>query len=412
MTERLKTAFDFTSPAYLADPAPILARLREEGPVVQVKFPIIGRVWLTTTQEMAARVLKDSATFTIRKADGSIAGMQWWMPGIFRVLASNMLTMDEPDHTRLRSIVDEAFRRREIVEMTPRIRAIADDLAERLFANGEPADFVDRYARQLPLLVICELLGLPECDHEKFSAWANSATDVRSLWGFVRLVPALSKIKRYLERQIETARQHGGDGLIGELVRAERNGADISKDEMVAMVFLLLFAGHETTTHLISGSVLEVLRSDDLRSWLAEDATRINLAVEEFLRVITPVQISKPRFVRRDMDLGGIRLRAGEKVMAFLGAADYDPAVFEAPETLDPARKPNRHIAFGTGSHICLGHQLARIEGQCAIEALIRRWPELVLAIPEAEIRWRPRAGLRALHTLPVSRGAQTPAPF
>jgi cytochrome P450 len=399
---RSRSEFDFTSPTYLADPAPAIARLRATGPLVHVRLPIIGKVWVTTTQEMAARVLKDSATFPIRKADGTIAGMQWWMPGIFRALASNMLTMDEPGHSRLRGIVDEAFRRREIVAMTPRLHTIADGLAQRLFAAGEPADIVGRYARQLPLLAICELLGLPDGDHEKFSAWANAATDVRNLWGFLRLVPALSKIKGYLEGQIDTARRHGGAGLIGELVRAECAGADISRDEMVAMVFLLLFAGHETTTHLISGSVFEILRNDELRRWLTEDWSRANLAVEEFLRIVSPVQLSKPRFVRRNMELGGVQLRAGEKIMAFLGAANYDPAIFDAAEVLDPARRPNRHIAFGTGIHFCLGHQLARIEGQCALEALFRRWPQLALAAPEAEIRWRSRAGLRAISQLHV----------
>lgn len=149
---------DFTSQDYFRNPAAAIARLRESGPVVQIKFPIIGRVWITTTQELAGRVLKDTETFTLRK-DGAVAGLRWWMPGVIRAVADNMLTMDEPDHTRLRSIVDEAFRRRAVLDMEPRILVIAEELAAELFAAGSPADLVERYARRLPLSVICELLG-------------------------------------------------------------------------------------------------------------------------------------------------------------------------------------------------------------------------------------------------------------
>ena len=176
--------FDFTSQDFLRDPAAGIVRLRAAGPVVETRFPIIGKVWITTTQEAAGRMLKDNETFTLRK-DGKVAGMRWWMPSLFRVVASNMLTNDEPDHTRLRSIVDEAFRRRAILEMEPRILVIADALAAQLFDEGIPADLVQRYARILPLSVICELLGLPATDRPKFMAWAGNLTDVRSTIGFL-----------------------------------------------------------------------------------------------------------------------------------------------------------------------------------------------------------------------------------
>jgi cytochrome P450 len=188
---------DFTSQDYLRNPAAGIERLRTSGPIVKVRFPIIGRTWITTMQEAADRMLKDSRTFTIRKDGGAIAGLQWWMPGIFRALASNMLTADEPHHTRLRSIVDEAFRRRAILDMEPRILAIADELAAELFAEGSPADLVARYARKLPLSVICELLGLPTADRPKFMAWAGNITGVRSTIGFLwRMIRGVASIKR------------------------------------------------------------------------------------------------------------------------------------------------------------------------------------------------------------------------
>jgi cytochrome P450 len=314
-----------------------------------------------------------------------------------------MLSMDEPDHTRLRSIVDEAFRRRAVLDMEPRILAIAEELAAELFAEGSPADLVERYARKLPLSVICELLGLPDADRPRFIAWAQSLTRLTGMVSFLRMLAGIGPMKRYLEERLQAARDTGGEGLIAELVRVEKEGGRISPQEMVAMVFLLLGAGSETTTHLISGSVYELLRAPELRDWLEEDWSRAPLAIEEFLRFVSPVQFTKPRFVTRDIELGGVWLKQGDRIMAMLAAANMDPEANLHPEQLDLARRPNRHLSFGTGIHFCLGHQLARIEGKCALEALFRRWPGLALAVPPDTIRWRPRPGLRAIEQLPVT---------
>ena len=393
---------DFTSQDFFRDPAGAIERLRAAGPVVEVRLPIIGRVWMTTTQEMASLVLKDNRVFTLRKDDGAVAGLRWWMLGIFRSFTKSMLSVDEPDHTRLRGIVEEAFRRRAILEMEPRIRAIASELAGDLFAQGSPADLVTRYARVLPLSVICELLGLPLADRPKFMTWAARATSASNALVFLRLIPTLAAIKRYLEQRLVHARTVGGEGLIAELVQVEREGAPITREEMVAMVFLLLFAGHETTTHLISGSVFELTKNPELRNLLEEDWGRADLAIEEFLRFVSPVQFSKPRFVRQDMELGGVQLKSGDQIMALLVAANMDPAANLCPEKLNLERRPNRHIAFGTGIHFCLGHQLARLEGKCALEALYARWPKLRLAVEPGKIRWRSRPGIRAIISLPI----------
>jgi cytochrome P450 PksS len=398
---------DFTSPDYYRDLQANIAKLRAGGPVVRVKFPIVGRVWVTTTHQAAGRVLKDSGTFTLRKNGGNIAGLRWWMPRVVRTLANNMLTMDEPDHTRLRGIVDEAFHRRAVLDMEPRILAIADGLAAELFADGSPADLVERYARRLPLAVICELLGLPQADRAKFMAWANTAARVRGPLSAWRMIRGLSAMRPYLEERLQAAREQVGEGLIAELVSAEKEGALISSDEMVAMVFLLLGAGSETTTHLISGSVYELLKTPQLRDWLEEDWARANLAIEEFLRFVSPVQFSKPRYVRKDVTLDGVELKKGDKIMVMIAAANMDPETNDAPETLDLERHPNRHIAFGTGIHFCLGYQLARLEGKCALKALFGRWPKLELAVDPAEVRWRKHPGLRAIQTLPVRPGTE-----
>jgi len=394
---------DFTSQDFFRDPAAAIQRLRAAGPVVQVKLPIMGRVWMTTTQEMASRVLKNNQEFTLRRDDGAVAGLRWWMPGIIRAFTKSMLSMDEPDHTRLRGIVEEAFRRRAVLGMEPRIRAIAHALAGDLFSQGSPADLVTRYARVLPLSVICELLGLPLADRSKFMAWAGRVTSVSSALGFLGMIPTVAAIKRYLEQRLEQARSVGGEGLIAELVQVEREGATITRDELVAMVFLLLLAGHETTTHLISGAVFELTKNPELRKWLEEDWSRADLAIEEFLRFVSPVQFSKPRFVRQDMDLDGVRLKSGDQIVAMLVAANLDPSANVLPEKLDLERRPNRQIAFGTGIHFCLGHQLARLEGKCALETLYAHWPKLRLAVEPGQIRWRSRPGIRAIISLPVT---------
>jgi cytochrome P450 len=401
MTKRV----DFASEAFFRDPTATVTALRASAPLVATRFPIVGKVWVTATYEATARVLKDSALFTLRKEGGDVAGLRWWMPRSIAVLASNMLTMDEPDHTRLRSIVDEAFRRRAVVGMEPRIRSIADQLADELFAEGMPADLVARYAQILPLSVICELLGLPQADRPQFIGWANAMAQFSSIFGFLSMVGTIKKMRRYFEERLRLTRKQGGEGLIAELVRVESEGGRIGPDELVSMLFLLLAAGSQTTTHLIAGSVFELLKDPARRDWLEQDWSRAGLAVEEFLRFVSPVQFSKPRIVRQDIDLDGVHLKRGDRVMAMIVAANMDPQISDCPEKLDLERRPNRHLSFGTGIHFCLGHQLARIETMCALEALFTRWPGLRLAVAATDIRWRRRPGLRSIAKLPVSPG-------
>ncbi|MCA1457935.1 cytochrome P450 [Bradyrhizobium sp. BRP22] len=402
----MATRIDFTSEEFFRDPAAAVAALRACAPVVATRFPIVGKVWVTTTYETTAQMLKDSSTFTLRKEDGALAGLQWWMPKSIATIANSMLTKDEPDHSRLRGIVDEAFRRRAVLEMEPHIRAIAEGLADELFASGSPADLVQRYARILPLSVICELLGLPAADRPKFIGWANAMGQVANTFGFLRMLFMLGKMRRYLQERLQAARKQGGEGLIAELVQVEKEGGRITPDEMVSMVILLLGAGSETTTHLISGSVFELLKNPETRNWLEADWNRAALAVEEFLRFVSPVQFSKPRYVRHDAELGGVALKKNDRVMAMIVAANFDPASHPQPERMDLERRPNRHISFGTGIHFCLGHQLARIEAICALKALFTRWPRLQLAVQPSEIHWRRRPGIRMIDRLPVMPNA------
>jgi cytochrome P450 len=400
---------DFASDAFYRDPASAVAELRAIAPVVRSSFPIVGPVWVTTTYATTARVLKDQTTFTLRKEGGNVVGLRWWMPASITALTSNnMLTTDEPGHTRLRSIVDEAFRRRAVLGMEANIRSLADELAGKLFAQGSPADLVASYARLLPLSVICELLGLPLADRPQFLSWARAMGRMTGVIGFLRVIKSVKKMRRYFEQRFQLARTEGGEGLIAELVRVEREGGRISSDELISMLFLLLAGGSETTTHLISGAVFELLKDPVKRDWLAQDWSRAPLVVEEFLRFVSAVQFSKPRFVRHDVELGGVRLKRGDQVMAMIVAANMDPGANDHPEQLDLQRHPNRHLSFGTGIHFCLGHQLARLETVCALQALFSRWPTLELAVAPSEIRWRRRPGLRPIERLPVAASPES----
>ena len=395
---------NFAGEAFMRDPGREVGEMRKQGAVVPGKFPIVGKTWLTTTHEAAGALLKNAEDFPIRLG-GQVTGLQWWMPGIFRALATNMLTMDEPDHKRLRTIVDDAFARRAVMEMEPETRGISQGIADSLFenSNGTPVDLVAAYCRQVPLAVICELLGMPQEDRAEFSRRAENLTNIEGLGGFLALIPGLYAIRRMVRRNIDSARRQGGKpGLISELVASQSAGADISDEELVAMVFLLLAAGQETTTHLLSGAFYQLLAEPQRRDWLMEDESRMALAVEEFLRFVSPVQFSKPRTAARDMEFFGAKLKRGDKIMAMLVGANFDPGTSACPHDFDMTRHPNRHLSFGTGIHFCLGHQLARLEAKIAIPVLLKRWPKLKLAVTPDAVEWRKRPGLRAVKRLPV----------
>lgn len=385
------------------NPISIVLKLQQMAPLVRQKIPILGKVWVTTDQKVGAQILKNSDVFRVRKPNGQAVGLQWWMPNTIRLLASNMLSMDEPEHKRLRSIVEQAFRRDAIMALEPRIIELADEMAAKLFKTQNDADIVSTIARRLPLAVICELLGLPKNDRELFLKWAEGFTRINSMWDFIKLIPNLGAMTKYLKRQIDDARRYGGSGLIAELVHIEHDEGGLSDDETMAMVFLLLVAGHVTTTHLISGGVLALLQNPEQCAWLCDDWSRDDLAIEELLRFVTPVQLSKPRYAYEDTKFGDVTVLKGELVMVLLTAANYDPKLMDEPELLKLDRKPNRHMSFGSGIHFCLGHQLARIEGKAGIKALLTHYPKLRLSNPDGVIKRRKRLGLNALAELIVS---------
>ncbi|MEZ5829062.1 MAG: cytochrome P450 [Hyphomicrobiales bacterium] len=399
---------DLDGAANKADPFPLFASMRDAGPVIPVKMPFVGKGWLTTTHEACSAMVKDNALFVqeARHAGKSgVAGLKWWMPVSLRLLTDNMLLKDEPDHRRLRKLVDQAFQRRRVRDMRGEVEKIADALLDE-FEGQDEVDLANAYSRRLPLDVICLLLGLPHQDRAMFSKWAKSATSMRNSFGIFRAFLSMSGVINYVREQIEECRLHPREGLISELVRAEEDGDKLSENELVSMVFLLLFAGFETTTHLISDSIIALEQNPVEKAYLlADPANRMERAVEELARYTSPVQSTKPRYASRDCEFFGQRLKRGDIVMALLASANYDPAVFDQPDRLKLDRFPNPHLVFGSGIHFCLGMQLARVEAQAAIGRLYARYPNLALAAPD-NIEWIERFGLRGVRTLPVRLNA------
>jgi pimeloyl-[acyl-carrier protein] synthase len=317
--------------------------------------------------------------------------------------APSMLFVDPPDHTRLRALVTKAFTPGAVERLRPRVEAIVAELLDRVLGAGA-MDVVEDLAYPLPVTVICELFGVPESDRERFRAWSREL--VRLLDPLVaadsleRALQARLALRGYLRELIAERRAQPTGDLLTALIEAEDQGHKLSEQELVSMCLLLLVAGHETAVNLIANGTLALLLHPEAPASLQADAALRANAVEELLRYDSPVQFTS-RHALADLEIGGRSVRAGETVIAVLGAANRDPAQFRDPDRLDLTRAPNRHVAFGGGIHFCLGAPLARMEGRIAIGALFTRLPGLELG-REPPVR-RDTVTLRGLSSLPVT---------
>jgi cytochrome P450 len=397
-------SFDILSPEFHANPFPTLDRMRADGATVRLKLPIIGRTWFAVTYDSCAALLKDDATFA---RDPGNAGSRTqarilrFLPRTIGLLALNMLGHDDPEHRRLRGLVDQAFQRRTIQAMKPMITEIADRLLDKLTGRTQ-VDLVAEFCRDLPLSVICAMLGLPEQDHDRFKNWLGRLKDTADIAAVIRAIPGVIRVVRYLRR---VSRPGGGalpDGLTVALRDAKTDGQTLSEDELVSMIFLLFGAGQETTTHLISGGLYALLSQEGQLAQLRSNPSLMPTCVEECLRYVSPVQMTKPRFAVRDVVWQGRQFRRGDMLAGFLAAANCDPAKFENPHVFDIRRHPNPHLSFGTGVHFCLGFQLARAEAAIAFERILTRFPDIRLNRDAQKMVWRKRLGIRALAQLPV----------
>ena len=394
---------DITSAAYKADPFPALRRLHADAQMGRMKLPFLGKIDIAVSYDAVREVLKDQSLFA---SDARNAGkktrMGMWLPKSIKLVTENMLQNDDPDHRRLRKLADVPFHARNIDALRPDVVRIADELLDGVATSDAP-DLIEQYCKKLPLHVICEILGIDASDRDMFATWLEGMSGKTNLMMLVKFLPRLKKITKFLRNEIEARRVDPKPGMITELVQAEADGDRLTENELVAMILVLFIAGHETTTHLLSTSILTLLQHpeqlEELRSDWPEKSPR---AVEELIRFNSPVQMTKPRYVTRDMEFYGKPLKRGQMIMAFLAGANSDERAFENPFVFDITRENVRHAGFGGGIHLCLGIQLARIEGQVGLERLFSRFPGLSLAIPEAELRWIERIGSRGVHALPA----------
>jgi cytochrome P450 PksS len=288
-----------------------------------------------------------------------------------------------------------------VEQLRERIQAICDQLLDGL-AGKHSMDLVRAYALQVPLTVIVELLGIPLRDRERFHRWTRRLLKPQTKLNMILASPSLMAFMRYLRRLFRELRDKPQEGLLTALVQVQEGGDRLTEDELLAMAFLLLIAGHETTVNLIASGTLALLQHPEQLGLLLEDPALARTAIEELLRYTNPLETATERFARQDVTIAGVTIPRGSLVLAAVASANRDATQFANPDRLDVRRQNNKHLAFGHGPHFCLGAPLARLEGQIAIPTLFRRLPQLRLAVPAERLRWRATPILRGLESLPV----------
>ena len=371
---------------YAGDPHPHFDWMRQHAPLYWD-----GQVWGITRYADLLLAAKDAGTF---QNGGGIRPTQPPMP--------YMIDLDDPPHRQRRGLVSKGFTPRRVQEHEPRIREISVGLIERARERGR-FDFVHDVAAWLPLIVIGDLLGVAEEDHAQLLAWSEAMIQGDGTTDPVKLMAAAAAFDDYITYQREVIadrRANPRDDLVSILVQAEIGGEGLSDNDLLMESLLILIGGDETTRHVLSGGMFELLRHPDQMQALAREPSAIPTAVEEMLRWVSPIQ-NMARTTSRDVELHGQRIEAGQKVLLLYPAANRDPRVFRDPHRFDARRSPNEHVAFGIGAHFCLGANLARLELRVFFEELLRRLPHLELASADPPPR-RPSNFICGLEHLPV----------
>jgi cytochrome P450 PksS len=394
---------NIVSAEFKADPFPFFARLRASDPVYRTTLPDKTPVWLITRYADLTALLRDERFTKNRRSALTKEQLRKlpWTPPMFRPLERNMLDLDPPDHTRLRSLVHKAFTPSLVEQMRLRTQTLADELLDRVVWTGE-MDLIRDFALPLPMTIITEILGVPAKDYDKFHRWSEAVVSLTSPKPALRVIPAVWKFIRYLRQFFKLRRREPQNDLASALIKAEEAGDKLSEDELLAMVFLLLIAGHETTVNLIGNGILALVENPNEMRKLQSEPSLVKPAVEELLRYTAPVLMTTERYARDDATIHDVTIPRGEMVLGVIGSANRDETVFDNPNELQITREPNRHLSFGQGIHFCLGAPLARMEAQIAFTTLLERLPDLQLKDPPHSLRWRPSIFLRGLASLPV----------
>ncbi|MFE0044106.1 cytochrome P450 family protein [Streptomyces albireticuli] len=382
--------------AFARDPHPVYAGLRERGPVHHVRMPEGSVAWLVVGYEEARAALSDPRLSKDWRSVSPSLGLKTVASG------PHMLTLDPPDHTRLRKLVAREFTPKRVDALAPRVQELTDGLLDAMLAAPDRrADLADALSFPLPMGVICELLGVPSLDRESFRDWSNTA--VGSAPPAEKAVAA-GAMHAYLEELVAAKRARPGDDLLSDLVRAtDEDGDRLSPEELLGTAWILLVAGHETTGGLITNAVLTLLTHPEQLAALRADPGLLDGAVEETLRYEGPLETPTYRFTTEPVEIGGTVIPGGgELVLPVISDANRDPARFDDPGRFDIRRDARGHVTFGHGIHYCLGAPLARLEARTALRTLLERCPDLALDAHPDALPWREGLFIRGPHRLPV----------
>ena len=396
------------------DPFPVFAEVRELGAVHEVTLADGHHAWLVVRYDEARaalndpRLSKDMHAAFATGADLVAEGL----PG--PAFARHMLSVDPPDHTRLRRLVSAAFSPRRVDRLRPRVQTIVDDLLDELAVQGPDGrvDLVAAFAFPLPFTVICELLGVPEPERASLGQGLTALLVPTSTPAqYARAKEASDAVVEMLGALVQAKQDMPGDDLVSGLISARDGDERLDSQELLSTIFQLIVAGHDTTTSLIGNSVVALFRNPAQIAQLRSDPSKISAAVEEFLRYDPPVPHSTFRYTIEPVKIGDVTIPVGAQVVISLAAANRDARRYASPQLLDIDRAEARHLAFGHGIHHCLGAVLARMEGQLALGSLLRRFPQLRLAVPIDDLHWGHGDGLvlRGLSELPVIPGPALP---
>jgi cytochrome P450 len=377
--------------------------IREQEPIAKVRL-ITGKwAWAVTRHEDVRKMLSDPR-FSSDRTDPNFPVLT--PGGRLRPdddeAEKSLISMNAPEHGPARRAVLGEFTVRRMEALRPRIQAIVDERIDSILASSKPVDLVRELSLPVPSLVICELLGVPYSDHEFFQGHTSTMISRRST--AEQRYASVKAVESYLGDLIELKEKDPGeDDLLGRQIIKGREEGTYRHRALVAMAFLLLLAGHETTANMISLGIVALLENPDQLALVKADPTKTLSAVEELLRYFTIVDTVTSRVAVEDVELGGVTIRAGEGVLGLGFSANRDPEAFEDPDELNIERGARHHVAFGFGAHQCLGQNLARMELQIVIDTLFRRIPGLALAAPVEELPFKDEAAIYGLHSLPVT---------
>ena len=400
-------AIDLADSAFKADPFPVYARLRAETPICRMATSAKETGIFVTRYADVSALLKDKR-FVKDPANALTPeqmARQRRVPRFLSPLMRNILALDDPDHARLRRLVQAVFTPRRIALLEAQVVSASTTLLQALKQRSS-FDLIADYALPLPVKVISDLLGIPSADQARFARWSHALIKVGSVspLGAILQMPSIISFLRYLNWLIATKRSNPADDLVSALVAGEQEDA-LSKEELMAMISILLSAGHETTTNLIGNGMFTLMRHSGAREELIADPLLIDSTIEELLRFEGPVEMSTHRYASEDIELGGVIIPQGETVHGIIAAANRDDRQFSNPNDVNIKRDPNRHLTFGEGGHYCLGASLARMEGRVAFAHLLDQFPKLRAVGVEDQQHWRPNMILRGLQRFPVKAG-------